>query len=260
MTAPADPVMRPLTAQFGHGGSLPYETALALALPRLRLERVVDLRGSGPRDRRGGPGAGGHGDEPVVGHHVEVARFLAGPDRVDRAVLGRTTGPVLDVGCGPGRMVAEALRRGRAALGIDVSPTAVALAGRVGRPVLLQSVFDPVPGEGGWVTTLLLDGNIGIGGDPRALLARCAALTAPGGTVVVETHPEPARHACFQARLVDDRGVASAAFPWAQAGSRTVARLGAENGLVARATMRRGGRRFVLLHRQGPAPHQGVPR
>ena len=42
---------------------------------------------------------------------------------------------------------------------------------RLGGPALRRSVFDPLPGEGRWGTALLLDGNIGIGGDPRALLA-----------------------------------------------------------------------------------------
>ena len=38
-----------------------------------------------------------------------------------------------------------------------------------------RDVFDPLPGEGRWETALLADGNIGIGGDPVALLRRLRA-------------------------------------------------------------------------------------
>ena len=41
-----------------------------------------------------------------------------------------------------------------------------------GGPALVRSVFETLPGEGRWDTVLLMDGNIGIGGDPAALLGR----------------------------------------------------------------------------------------
>lgn len=88
-------------------------------------------------------------------------------------------GTVLDVGCGPGRLVAELAARGRPALGIDVSEAAVAHTARLGGQALRRSVFEPLPGEGRWDTALLLDGNVGIGGDPAALLHRMAQLLTP---------------------------------------------------------------------------------
>jgi hypothetical protein len=57
-------------------------------------------------------------------------------------------------------------------LGVDVSPAAVARAKGAGGAVLRRSVFDRLPAEGRWGTALLADGNIGIGGDPHALLRR----------------------------------------------------------------------------------------
>ncbi|MDP9442781.1 MAG: hypothetical protein M3P34_11540, partial [Actinomycetota bacterium] len=48
------------------------------------------------------------------------------------------------------------------------------------------SVFGALPGEGRWATALLIDGNIGIGGDPVALLRRVAELLRPAGVVLVE--------------------------------------------------------------------------
>ncbi|HEY3143875.1 MAG TPA: class I SAM-dependent methyltransferase, partial [Acidimicrobiales bacterium] len=53
-------------------------------------------------------------------------------------------GPVLDVGCGPGRLVHALLARGRAALGIDLSPSAVAEAKARGALVLRRDVFAPL--------------------------------------------------------------------------------------------------------------------
>ena len=50
----------------------------------------------------------------------------------------------------------------------------------------MRDVFGPLPGEGRWDTALLADGNIGIGGDPVALLARVRELLAPEGRVVVD--------------------------------------------------------------------------
>ena len=92
-------------------------------------------------------------------------------------------------GAGPGRLVAELAARGRPALGIDVSEAAVARTLRLGGPALWRSVFEPLPGEGRWDTALLLDGNLGIGGDPRALLRRTGRTPAPGGLLIAETAP-----------------------------------------------------------------------
>jgi SAM-dependent methyltransferase len=116
-------------------------------------------------------------------------RWLAPLTVEDAAMLGRAVGPVLDVGCGPGRHVLALAERGVVALGIDITPAAVDLAHRRGAPVLARSVFDRVPGAGRWSSALLLDGNLGIGGHPAALLERVAALLRPGGAVLVELEP-----------------------------------------------------------------------
>jgi SAM-dependent methyltransferase len=102
-------------------------------------------------------------------------------------MLAMLRGPVLDVGCGPGRIVASLARGGTVALGVDPAPGAVSLANQHGFPVLQRSVFGPLPGEGRWRSVLLLDGNIGIGGDPMRLLSRCRTLMHRAGRVVDET-------------------------------------------------------------------------
>ena len=98
---------------------------------------------------------------------------------------------MLDVGCGPGRIVAALTDHGRLALGIDIAEHAVALTRGRGTNALRRNVFDPLPGEGRWATVLLLDGNVGIGGDLDALLragdAPCSRRTAG---VIVEIDPD----------------------------------------------------------------------
>ena len=56
---------------------------------------------------------------------LSVARWQADADGGDEILLGACTGPTLDVGCGPGRLVAALLARGVQALGVDVSREAI---------------------------------------------------------------------------------------------------------------------------------------
>ncbi len=221
------------TRHFGSGGFDPYEVALTASHPGLRLVPAC-----------GRP-------DPGMDAHIDVARFLARADRVDRRILRLTRGSVLDVGSGPGRMVREATRRGRRALGIDVSPAAVEIARRADLPVIQRSVFDVVPGAGRWGTVLLLDGNIGIGGDPAALLARCADLGAATGAVVVETHLDVGSDALFEAVVLHPEGGRSDAFPWAHVGADAVTRYAADAGLEVSNRVRGGERTFLVLTRPG---------
>src|SRR5581483_275296 len=95
----------------------------------------------------------------------------------ERDLLAALTGPVLDVGCGPGRLVVGLARRGTVALGIDPAPGAVEIARRRGAAVLQRSVFDPVPGQGRWRTVLIAEVEA-----PGAGLARHRARLERGAT------------------------------------------------------------------------------
>jgi SAM-dependent methyltransferase len=117
---------------------------------------------------------------------VDIRSWTGAPSAADRTLVGRCAGPTLDVGCGPGRLTAAVAGTGTPALGIDICATAVRLARARGAHALLRSVFGRLPGEGRWRHVLLADGNIGIGGDPHRLLARCRRLLAPTGTILVE--------------------------------------------------------------------------
>ena len=93
---------------------------------------------------------------------------------------------VLDIGCGPGRIAAALAESGLPSLGIDVSPSALTTATSLGRDRAGALGVRPAAGRGRWATVLLLDGNIGIGGDPIRLLRRLRELLADDGTAVVE--------------------------------------------------------------------------
>ena len=130
-------------------------------------------------------------------------------------VLDQATGPVLDVGCGPGRHVYELASRGMPALGIDISTDAVACARRRGSIALRRSVFDRLPNEGRWRTALLMDGNVGIGGDAVSLLSRLRHVLSPRGTALVEVEP-PGYPTIVQTVRVERDGEVGPWFPWAR--------------------------------------------
>ncbi|MER5893432.1 methyltransferase domain-containing protein [Streptomyces sp. NPDC001876] len=184
---------------------------------------------------------------------LDVERWCADADAADLSALRRCEGPVLDIGCGPGRLVAALAARGHRALGIDVSEAAVDRTLRLGASALHRSVFEPLPGEGRWGTVLLVDGNIGIGGDPRHLLQRTADLLAPGGLLIAETAPQDIDER-VRVRLDDGRSsgpgpAQTAPFPWARLGTPALMRYALPHGLHSVDQWDLSGRSFVSLRR-----------
>lgn len=179
---------------------------------------------------------------------LDVERWCAVADAADLSALRRCEGAVLDIGCGPGRLVAALAAAGHRALGIDVSEAAVARTVRLGGAALQRSVFDSLPGEGRWGTALLLDGNIGIGGDPGALLSRAAELTASGGLLIAETAPLDMDER-VEVRVDDGQGAAGSLFPWARVGTRALLRYARPLGWLPVAQWSEGGRSFASLRR-----------
>ncbi|MFP5363167.1 MAG: methyltransferase domain-containing protein [Thermoleophilia bacterium] len=148
---------------------------------------------------------------------LALDRWLGPLTAADEALLDRARSPVLDVGCGPGRHVLALARRGRMALGVDVAPAAVRVARLRGAAVIEGSVFARIPGAGTWGSALLLDGNIGIGGAPDALLARLRRLLRPDGEVLVELAPPGAATTRERIRL-EFGDQHSRPFAWAYVG------------------------------------------
>lgn len=155
---------------------------------------------------------GQHSRCPEPGHDPDRATAAQHPGTGGRAVRRRAAGArgrrrrgsprpvggrapadaaVLDLGCGPGRHSAHLARRGRRVVGIDTSPAAVLLTRTRGVHAVRADALGPLPdgpqhGPAGWHAVLLLDGNIGIGGDPLLLLRRARDLLRQDGRVLVE--------------------------------------------------------------------------
>jgi SAM-dependent methyltransferase len=183
---------------------------------------------------------------------LDVAGWAADADDLERRRLADIVGPVIDLGCGPGRLVVALAERGVPVLGVDASPVAVGLAVERNAAALVRSIFDPLPGTGRWRAALLFDGNIGIGGDPERLLERVAELLACGGRAVVETAPPGAGLQCFSARV--ERGdTASPWFPWARVGAEALAPLARRSGFEVDDVVEDEGRWFAELVRR-PTP------
>lgn len=161
---------------------------------------------------------------------LDVDRWRSAPDPAESALLEGLDDPVLDIGCGPGRVPSALAAAGRLVLGIDAAASAANEASRDGAPVLRRSVFSPLPGEGRWGTALLLDGNIGIGGDPTRLLRRCRELVRPGGLVLAEVAAPGTPTESMTVR-VEVPGDAGPWFAWAVVGVDGWTALTAEAGL-----------------------------
>jgi SAM-dependent methyltransferase len=167
-------------------------------------------------------------------------------DENDRGMLGLCVGPTLDVGCGPGRLTEALGERGHVVLGIDVAHAAVGHALERGAVALRRDVFAPLPGEGRWSTALLADGNVGIGGDPVALLDRLRELLDPRGRIVVElAAPGTEPRSGWAALRVGER--VTPPFPWSVVGVDAITGLAREAGWEDIAVHRFGDRWCAVL-------------
>ncbi len=198
------------------------------------------------------------GGEPVWARTTDglrlrlpMRRWLGYADAVhpaDEVLIGRCDGPTIDIGCGPGRLVAELVTRGIRAVGIDTDATAVAVSRWRGAPALHRDVFDPMPASGRWRYALLADGNIGIGGDPVRLLRRTRELLAPQGIAIVEFASPGTGLRTHRIRL-ETGGWTGSWFAWAQVGADEAATLAAHAGMRVVSTATADGRHIGWLAR-----------
>jgi SAM-dependent methyltransferase len=179
---------------------------------------------------------------------LPLDRYLGSADATDERLLRDLRGPVLDVGCGPGRHLHALAARGVFALGVDLSPAAVELATGRGARAVVASIFDELPGSGRWRSALLLDGNIGIGGAPARLLARIGVLLRKDGELLAELGSPREPTGAMLVRIETDHGVSSW-FPWARVSVGDLDRLARSSGFRVRERASLNGRWFARLGR-----------
>ena len=190
----------------------------------------------------GAGGAGGaHGQRRPVGVAGGLAVAGAPSAGVARTRQARRAGP--------GRLVRLLHDAGVDVLGIDIADVAVSLARRTGAPAQRRDVFGLVPDEGTWSTALLLDGNIGIGGDPTRLLRRVHDLLAPGGRMLVETDPDDDIDAHGWVRFARNDVPTGVPFLWARVGLPGLRRRVPDTDLEIEKVHRIAGRTFATLVR-----------
>ncbi|HEX6360888.1 class I SAM-dependent methyltransferase [Actinophytocola sp.] len=197
----------------------------------------------------------------LLGHHcwlelttgerisLPTERWRAAPEPGDELLLTNCTGPTIDIGCGPGRLTAALTERGVAALGTDVSAVAVRLTIEAGAPAVQRNIFDRQPDEGRWWHALLVDGNIGIGGDPVRLLGRVRELLCVGGSALVEVDPPGTGLRHGRVRVSTSAADGARWFDWAWLGADAVASTAALAGLTTNWLREAGGRWFTELVR-----------
>lgn len=181
-----------------------------------------------------------------------VGQWSAAPDEVDHALfIDPCTAATIDVGCGPGRLVAEIAARSIPAMGIDVSTEAVRQTRDRGALALRRDIFGTIPGEGRWEFALLADGNLGIGGDPVRLLTRLRDVLTPDGHVIAEVAEHGAGFVRERRRLRVE-GQLSAYFEWAVVGLDAIEDVAQAAGLHVSGTRSVNGRHAATLTRVSP--------
>jgi SAM-dependent methyltransferase len=164
-------------------------------------------------------------------------------DAQEWEALDRVVAPVLDVGCGPGRHALALGRRGMVALGVDVVPAAVRMAVARGAMALERSIFERLPGAGRWRSALLLDGNIGIGGQPEILLRRLRDLLNERGRIVAELEAPGVDTRGARARILGE-GYEGPWFDWSLVGCDQIQEIAAGAGFCVTETWVAEDRRF----------------
>ena len=153
----------------------PLERAFAAYLGG-RSDAVVRVHAEGEWDQ----------DLPVA-HFFRSRRRLT---RFDRCVLAVAEGDVLDVGAGVGALAEPLARAGHAVTALEILPTAVGVLRSLGlEDVRLESIWT-CERDRAWDTVLAFMNGTTLAGTRAGLpvlLERLDTLTAPGGTLLIDS-------------------------------------------------------------------------
>ncbi len=129
---------------------------------------------------------------------LRTRQVMVAPNRLRTEIKGwlqsATTGGrlFLDLGCGPGMLLAAAAAEGRMGIGIDVSLVWLVVARRLiaewgGQPVLAAALAEALPLADGSVSGVVSLDVIEHVADPRRYLSEMNRVTALGGCVALST-------------------------------------------------------------------------
>jgi len=108
--------------------------------------------------------------------------------RMEREAIKLVRGRTLDLGCGPGRHAIFLQKKGFDVVGVDASPTQVALARIRGLANVYQASVRRLPrGLGTFHSVLMLGNNLGLAGDLprfRRFLRELRGITRNGGRLI----------------------------------------------------------------------------
>lgn len=153
---------------------------------------------------------GGEELEEVVRHVFRVVRgrkaenveyrtrlVLSAPPRLRSEIVGwlddaTQSAPFLDLGCGPGMLLAAAAAQGRTGIGVDVSMVWLVVAKRLiaqygGTPILAAGFAESLPLADGSVNAVVSLDVIEHVGDQEAYLREIDRVTAPDGALALAT-------------------------------------------------------------------------
>jgi len=128
--------------------------------------------------------------EVLTALSMTVGRGAAARTVADLAGVGPGD-RVVDLGCGPGTAVREALRRGAGATGVDPSPVMLGLARRITsarglrNATWVEGTAEAVPAPDGSATVVWALSSVHHWHDRGAGLAEARRVLAPGGRVVL---------------------------------------------------------------------------
>lgn len=120
-----------------------------------------------------------------------IDSYFASPSkwpRMEREAIRLVRGRVLDLGCGPGRHALFLQKRGLDVVGLDASPTQVALARIRGVAQVYPGSVHGLPrGLGTFDTVLMMGNNLGLAGDMprfRRFLRDLREITRKGASLI----------------------------------------------------------------------------